>query len=120
MAIEVYKILHFMGIFMLFLSIGGLLTTAINMETAAHRWRKALAITHGVGLLLILLGGFGMLARLGILWPMPGWVLVKLIIWVMLGGLIALVLQSDLSKILWILVIVLGVIAAYLGTMKPF
>lgn len=120
MAIEVYKVLHFMGIFMLFLSIGGLLATAINMETGTHRWRKSLAITHGVGLLLILLGGFGMLARLGILWPMPGWVLIKLIIWVMLGGLIALVLQSDLGKVLWFLVIVLGVIAAYLGIMKPF
>jgi hypothetical protein len=117
---SVYKIVHFLGIFMLFMSIGGILVNSIAREERVREWRKALNITHGVGLLLILLGGFGQLARLGILWPLPGWVILKLIIWVMLGGLIALVLQSNLSKLLWILVIFLGTIAAYLAIMKPF
>ena len=116
----VYKIVHFLGIIMLFMSLGGILINSINWEEGTRQWRKPLTITHGIGLLLILLGGFGQLARMGILWPLPGWVIAKLIIWIMLGGLVALVLQSDLSKLLWSLVIFLGTVAAYLAIMKPF
>jgi hypothetical protein len=119
-SLSIYKIIHFLGIIMLFMSLGGVLVNSINREEGTNQWRKALKITHGIALLLILLGGFGMLARLGILWPLPVWAIGKVIIWVMLGGLIALVLQSDLSKLLWFVVILLGTAAAYLGIMKPF
>lgn len=119
-SLEVYKIVHILGILMLFMSLGGVLIVSINGGEESHKSRKFLRISHGLGLLLILLGGFGMLARLGILWPMPGWVIAKILIWLMLGGLISLVLQSDLSKLIWFMVILLGTVAAYLGIMKPF
>lgn len=117
--LEMYKVIHVLGILMLFMSVGGLLTKSIIGESDSKRWRKQLTMNHGIGLFLILLGGFGMLAKLGILWPMPGWVIAKLIIWVMLGGLLFLILQSSISKLLWYLVILLGILAAYLGIMKP-
>jgi hypothetical protein len=117
--LEMYKVIHILGILMLFMSIGGLLTKTIVGKSDSNRWRKQLKINHGVGLLLILLGGFGMMAKLGILWPIPGWIVAKLIVWVMLGGLLVLILQSSMSKIIWYLVIFLGLLAAYLGIMKP-
>jgi hypothetical protein len=117
--LEMYKIIHILGILMLFMSVGGLLTKSIVGENDSKRWRKQLTMNHGIGLLLILLGGFGMLAKLGILWPMPGWVMAKLIIWVILGGLLFLILKSNISKLLWYLVILLGILAGYFAIMKP-
>lgn len=122
LSLTVYKIIHVVGVMMLFLAIGGSLTHAINRGGSDQRWRKGLSITHGVGLLLILVAGFGMMARLNIGWPWPGWIYAKLLIWIMLGGLLALSLQSSISKVLWFIVIVLGITAAYLGLspIKPF
>jgi hypothetical protein len=72
-------------------------------------------------MVLVLLGGFGMLARLGIHWPWPGWVLGKVIIWIILGGIIALIYRlPHVGKALWYIVLLLGTLAAYLAIMKPF
>lgn len=43
------------------------------------------AILHGVGLLLLLVAGFGALAKLGYKGP-PGWAIGKLAIWLLLGA----------------------------------
>ncbi len=117
----VYKNIHLIGILMVFLALGGLLLHRINGGTKDHSWRKPVAITHGVGIFLILLGGFGMLARLGIFWAWPGWVTGKVLIWVILGGLIAVIFRKPaLAKPLWWTTIVLGGLAAYLAGTKPF
>ena len=98
----VYKNIHLIGMMMVFLALGGLLLHRINGGTQDHAWRKPVAITHGVGIFLILLSGFGMLARLGIFWGWPGWVTGKVLIWVILGGLIAVILRKPtLAKPLW-------------------
>ena len=119
--IPVYKNIHFIGIFMVLMALGGLLLHAINGGAKDHAWRKPIAITHGVGLFLILLGGFGMLARLGIFWSWPGWVAGKVAIWVILGGLVAVIFRKPtLAKPLWWLTLALAALAAYLGVYKPF
>lgn len=117
---SVYKIVHLVGILMVFLALGGLATHAINGGLKAHPWRKALAITHGVGLLLSLVGGFGLLARLGIVHGgMPGWALAKLGIWVVFAALIGVIPRKPgWAKILWPTMIVLGAVAAYLAGAK--
>lgn len=86
------------------------------------RLRRGAAIIHGIGLLLLIVTGFAMLSRLGMLHgDPPNWVKVKLGIWLLLGGSISL--AARWSKGIWILLaawIVLGAGAAYLGLYKPF
>ena len=117
----VYKNIHLIGVFMVLMALGGLLLHRINGGTQQHAWRKPVAITHGVGMFLILLGGFGMLARLDIFLSWPGWVTVKAIIWIVLGALIAVIFRTPtLAKPHWWITIVLGGLAAYLAGNKPF
>jgi hypothetical protein len=116
----VYKNIHLIGVFMILMAVGGLLLHAITGGTQEHRWRRPVAITHGVGLLLVLLGGFGMLARAGIFWPWPGWVTAKVIIWMVFGGLVGVIFRKPvMARSLWWVVIVLAGLAAYLAGHKP-
>jgi hypothetical protein len=119
---EIYKLLHLFGIIMLFVSVGGVMLYALNGGTKAdNTWRKTAAITHGIGLVFVLVAGFGLLARVGISWPWPGWVFVKLIIWLLLGGVTGLIYKlGSRGQGLWYVVILLGVIAAYMAIFKPF
>ncbi len=118
----VYKIVHLVGVFMVFLALGGVATNAINGGTKNHSWRKPIAITHGIGLLLSLVGGFGLLARLGIIHGgLPGWVMAKLGIWTLFAVLIGVVSRKpSWAKPIWPLIIVLGATASYLAGSKPF
>jgi hypothetical protein len=118
----VYKVIHFIGIFMVFLSLGGVTMHVINGGAKEHAWRKPLAITHGVGLFLALLGGFGLLARLGIVHGMlPGWVLAKLAIWTVFAAVLGVVIRKrSWAGPLWAITVILGGVAAYLAGSKPF
>ena len=61
---QVYKLVHLFGIFLTLISLGGMYLHAMNGGTKeTNASRKLSAIGHGVGLFLVLLGGFGMLAR---------------------------------------------------------
>lgn len=118
----VYKLLHILGILVLFLALGGVTLHAAQGGTrdANHRRRLAMA-THGIGLFVILLGGFGMLARLGINTGFPGWIWGKLMVWLVLGALVMLPYRFPaLARPLWLIVPVLGTTAAYLALYKPF
>ena len=117
----IYKNMHFLGIFMILVAMGGLILQQINTRTREQAWRRPVAITHGIGMVLVLVGGFGLLARLGIHWPWPGWVIGKVIIWLVFGVLIAVIGRSpSLAKPLWWITIALGALAAYLALNKPF
>ena len=119
--LSVYKNIHLIGVFMVLMALGGLLLHRINGGTQHHPWRKPVAITHGVGMFLVLLGGFGMLARLGIFWPWPGWITVKVMIWIVLGGLVTVIFRKPtLAKPLWWITIALGGLAALFAGTKPF
>lgn len=119
---SVYKIIHLIGVLMVFLALGGVATHTINGGSKIHSWRRPIAFTHGVGLLLSLVGGFGLLARLGIVHGgLPGWVLAKLGIWVLFAVLIGVISRRPAwAKPIWPLIIVLGATAAFLAGSKPF
>lgn len=120
MSYEFYKVVHFLGIFMLFLSLGGVIMRAINGLDRTHGWRKQAAITHGIGMVLALVGGFGLLVKLGIK-GVPGWAWGKLFVWVLFGGMIALAGRKPRTgKLLWWSMLLLGVVAAWLARVKPF
>ncbi len=107
---------------MIFLSLGGVATSAINGLGKSHQWRRPLAATHGIGLLLSLVGGFGLLARLGMPHDgLPGWIIAKLGIWVIFAALLGVMIRKpNLAKRLWLLIIILGGLAAFLAGYKPF
>lgn len=119
MSYEVYKILHLLGLTLVVLSLGGILVHAINGGTkTTNAFRKGAMITHGVGLLLLLVPGFGMLARLGI-HSFPGWVVGKVLIWLALGAFVAFAYKQNIARKLWVVVPLLVVIAATLAIVKP-
>lgn len=116
----VYKVLHFVGMFMILISLGGLAFNAIVGGAAQNAWRKPAAITHGIGMFLALLGGFGLLARLGIHWPWPAWVVGKICVWLLLGAMMAVFRRrAEMGRLAWWTTIALGGLAAYLANFKP-
>ena len=85
-------------------------------ETA---FRKQGGMLHGIGLLVILVAGFGMIAKLH--YGFPLWVILKLVIWLVLGALPVLVKKKVLPcAAVWVVALLLGCVAAYLGIYKPF
>lgn len=116
-----YKVIHLLGVMMLFLSLGGGMLYSINGGKKDHRWRIPSLVTHGLGMIFTLVGGFGLLARLGIVSEMPSWVIIKLVIWLIFGAWVALIYRKPaLMPILWWVILILGAVAAYLGGEKPF
>lgn len=123
MSPDVYRLVHVVGILMVFLSLGGVALHGINGGTRdSNDARRLTAVTYGVGLFLILLGGFGWLGATGAMGAgMPGWTWAKLGIWMAIGGLLALpTVKPELSRVVWFVAPVLGVLGAWLARTKPF
>ncbi len=122
MDIAVYTVIHMLGLVLLFQSLGASLFFSFSSGASSDiSPSKMLTVTFVTGLLLLLLGGFGMLAKLDILWPLPAWTWVKLLVWITLGSSLTLVKRNpQRARVWWTLVIVLGTLAAYLGAFKPF
>ncbi len=120
MSYDFYKVIHFLGLFMVFTALGGQFVHAINGGDAKQQpGRRWIAIFHGVGLLLALVAGFGLIAKLGI--GFPGWIYVKIAIWVALGGIGAFAARKkQLAGTLWIVTIALGMLAAFVARTKSF
>jgi uncharacterized membrane protein SirB2 len=117
----VYKVLHLLGIMLTITALGGLALHAANGGTRAESRTRGLATAvHGTGLLLVLVAGFGMLARLGAS-VSSGWVLVKLVIWLVLG--VAAVLpyrRPQAARLLFVAVPLLAALAGIVALTKPF
>jgi hypothetical protein len=116
-----YKVIHVLGVLFVFTSLGALML-ASREGIERGNGRKLAGITHGIALLVVLVAGFGTLARLGLgnpgHWPL--WVWLKALIWLALGGIIVLVRRSpQLGTLLWWLLPLLGGAAAYLAIYKP-
>ena len=128
-----YKVVHYLGIFLLLTALAARLGRAAGFAAGAPTsgtappapdpWKRRLGITHGTALFLILLGGFGMLARLNITHGLglPGWIWAKLGIWTVLGALILVVRRTPaLSGRLLVAVPFLAVLAGIIALYKPF
>jgi hypothetical protein len=121
---DFYEILHIIGIAMLFLAIGGVAVHAANGGSkAGSSTRPIVGTVHGVGVLLILVGGFGMLARMGFQHgaSFPGWLIGKMVIWFVLSGIALLPYRRPaLARPFLVLLPLLAGAAAYLALYKPF
>ena len=96
---EVYKIIHYVGFFALFVTLGAALARSP------------------------LLGGFGMLARLGVQHGalFPGWIWVKLVLWVVAGVLISVAWRrARWAGATLVLLPLIGIVAGAVALLKPF
>lgn len=123
---EIYRLIHFTGIFVLLFAFGSLFT--------GEKSTKGAAIGHGIGLLLILLGGFGMHAspiggtefklkdtyEAAYGTSFPTWLILKLVIWLIFGASMVLAKRRIIKGIAaWILIIALAICSAWLAYHKP-
>lgn len=108
---EVYKIVHITAIFFFLSTAGAQLLGDTNSKLAK--------ILNGVATLFILVGGMGLLARIGVShgegWP--AWVIGKLIVWLLVAILVPVVGKrfSSKGKIAYWAVMGLAFVATYLA-----
>jgi hypothetical protein len=111
-----YKIIHLFSI-IFFLAL-------ISLQISLPEKNKKLSIFSGILSLLTLIGGMGLLARLGIShkggWPW--WASIKLIIWFLIAAGFPIIIKRSpkLKPYLWYPLVGLVFIAIYLAVIKPF
>ena len=121
MSYDFYKVLHVAGYLGVFFSLGGVVFHVASGGNRDTAWRKGAAILHGVGLLIVFVAGFGLIAKMKLAFPWPAWIWIKIGIWLLLG--LALTIPYRMpqhSRLLWIALPLLGVLATYLARYKPF
>lgn len=121
MSLAFYKLMHFSGIFLVFAALGGQLLFVMRGGTREDASaRRTVAITHGLGMAVLLVGGFGMNAKLG-LETFPLWFIAKVALWVILGAWIMVPWRMPATtRALWVVLPILGIAAAWLGIYKPW
>jgi hypothetical protein len=113
----VYKVVHVIAIVTL---VSGLVALLV-LPTATHaRHRRLAHILTGIALLLALVSGFGLHARLGGVWQL--WVVVKIAMWVSLLGLLIQFGRrpAESPAAPWLLVIPTAAVAIFMAIYKPF
>lgn len=122
MSLSFYKVLHILAMLLTIAGLAGAALHAANGGTKENNPNRGqLGALQGIGLLLLLVSGFGMLAKIGIMGQIPGWTWAKIFIWVLFGAAIAIPNRMpQLAKpLLWLLPI-LGALSGYLALYKPF
>ena len=113
MSYEFYKVLHLIGLVTLFASLGAL--TVIPPER-----RKPFIALHGTATLIMMVAGFGLIAKLGLMANMGAWLYGKMLIWVVLGATpVILRKKPDMAFSILLFSLALGAISATLAIYKP-
>ncbi|MCG8456292.1 MAG: hypothetical protein MI919_08420 [Holophagales bacterium] len=122
MSYMTYKVLHLVGVFFLAFAVGGTILASLSTRSDLPAGaRKLAAITHGIALVILLVTGFGALAKLGITGGIPGWVWAKLLIWLIFGASTVLIRKwKGSEKVLWIAFPLLATLSGWLALTKPF
>jgi hypothetical protein len=116
---EIYKWLHLIGAFLLFAAFGGAILREAPAPGSKDVMRGRLSMLHGIGLLLLLVAGFGMLARVEAGPGLPGWAWAKLALWLALGGWIVPAHRRKFNRSLVLGgAVAIGALAAWLGIWK--
>jgi len=123
MSITFYKFIHLLGVLGAFFALGGALFGSLQVSSKEKlSGRKIIGAFHGISLVLALVGGFGLMARMQLKFSQNGWLWGKLIIWLVVGALLAFIYKSpQSSKTKWIpAVLAVALIALWLVELKPF
>lgn len=118
MTFQLYTLLHILGIVLVFMALGALAFHGANGGTKDSNQSRGLVMaTHGIGVLLIAVAGFGMLARLGSMSAgLPPWLHPKLLIWVLIAAAPVLIVRKpQWGKFIWIALPLLAGVAGYFG-----
>jgi uncharacterized membrane protein SirB2 len=120
MSFLAYKVLHLIGVLLLFVSLGGLLgLRMVPAPQASEAASRLLRMLHGVALLVILVAGFGLMARLGLLATWPAWIWIKLVLWLVFGAMVVAIRRAEgLARALLLLLPLLGGLAAWAAVYK--
>lgn len=118
---EFYKVMHILGLMLLFTGLSGVLFSFALQKNVPGKWKALTFSSHGLGMLLILVGGFGMAARLELTSGLPHWIYAKLIVWGLLGLSVSLAKRKAQQGLLLIgLFTLLGFAGTYFAVYKPF
>ena len=115
-----WTVAHIAGMLLLFAALGGAAAlAAAGAPAPAGQLYRAL---HGVALVVLLVAGFGALARLGLSSPgaWPAWVWAKLLIWLLFGAALTLVSRAaKRAGIVLVGLVLLGALAAWFALARP-
>ena len=114
------KVFHLIALALTFMGLAGAL--AYNAASPGPSLtRRIFAISHGIGLILLLITGFFLLIQLGIGKNLPAWVWGKVIIWLIAGASATLVRRFARFQVpmLAYLAVLVG-LGAWLALYKPF
>ncbi|MBE7437733.1 MAG: hypothetical protein HS115_04690 [Spirochaetales bacterium] len=111
-----YRLLHHTGLVLVVFALGGV---ALHRFRGGHRndleVRRFVALVHGVGMMLLLVGGLMQAMDLGF----PIWVWLKLLVWLFMGLALALAYRLPAQLAYW-LTPLLALIAIGIVLYKPF
>ncbi|MBL7555837.1 MAG: SirB2 family protein [Bdellovibrionaceae bacterium] len=117
MPYEFYKVLHYTGLIITFTSLSGYIF--YTMQDKTNTKKKFFSILHGIGLLILLVSGFGLAARLGFMSQLPTWVYIKLVLWLAVGAALTMVKRQVMGPMaLYLFIVVLGILASVTAVTK--
>ena len=113
MPLVFYQVLHVISLLAL---------SAFSYGIICSDHNKTLKKLYGAASFFVLLGGFGLMARLGYTFRDNPWITVKLIIWLLLSaGVPVLIKRTNLSKVkMGTLVLLLLFFAVFMVYNRPF
>ncbi len=115
MSYDFYRLLHVIAMATMAVSLGGLIMGP------SGGLRRLLVALHGTAMLVLLVAGFGLAAKIGIGANFPGWMYAKLVLWLGLGLLVVPVRRMPDLKPMWVgTAVVLIAVASWLALYKPF
>ena len=122
MPYAVYKLIHFLGIFGVIIALTIASVMVMRGSTKADMpYRRQLGMVHGLGMLFILVGGFGMMARLGLTSGLPGWIIAKLVIWLVIGSAMTVIYRgASVARAYLLALPFIALLAAFFALYKPF
>ena len=119
----IYYPIHFLGIFITFMCIGAMCIYCKNGGVKDNNpSRKFLAITHGISLLLVMIGGMGLMKATGAaVNGFPVWINLKLVIWLIVGMSSMVIYKKPKLATLWFFIYAsLGIFAGLTAKFKSF
>lgn len=115
MSYQTYKLIHVIAVVVLFLGLGGMLACMRPDQRAP----RIFPVLHGLGLLGLVVAGFGAAARLEI--GFPNWLIAKIGVWLLIGALPPMVRRGFVpAPLAWLMAAGLGGAAVWLAQIKPF